>query len=98
MLVLASAEQMEAALAQALVPVEVTQASPGFGGALARHEFGHDVLLVEARSRPAVLARTPRLIDDAACDAVLLEINVRGRSVVSQHGRDALLGAGDGAL
>lgn len=98
MAVIASPEEMEAALARAVVPVEVVRASPGFGGEVTRRDFGAGVALIEGGSRAAVLARTPQLIDASPSDGLVLEVNVRGRSVVAQRGRQAVLRAGEGAL
>jgi AraC-like DNA-binding protein len=72
--------------------------APGFRGSLVRHELGDGVAIVEARCGPHELARTPRMIDLSAGDGILLEVNLSGDTVVTQHGRQATLRPGDGAL
>ncbi len=94
----ATAEEWEAAAARAVVPLRVTRMTPGFRGSLARHDLDDGVWVVDARSAAHELARTPRLIDASASDGVLLEVNVHGETVVTQHGRQARLRPGDGAL
>lgn len=97
-LVLTSAEQMEAALSQLLAPVEVMRAPGGFRGTLECRDFGDGAALVRTRSHPAALARTRRSIAASRGDGLLLEINLRGRSVVAQRDREALLESGHGVL
>jgi AraC family transcriptional regulator, positive regulator of tynA and feaB len=93
-----SAEGWENAAAQAFVPLRVVRMEPGFRGTLVRHEFDDGVWVVEAQAGPHVLARTSRLIDASASDGVVLEIHVDGSTRMTQHGRQAALGAGDGVL
>lgn len=93
-----SAEQWEAASAEAVVPLRVVRMGPGFKGSLARYDLDDGIWVVDVRSDAHDLARTPQLIDASASDGVLLEINPRGGTVIDQHGRRAVLGPGDGVL
>lgn len=93
-----SAEQWESASARSVVPLRVLRMAPGFRGTLARHELEDGVWIVEARAGAHTLARTSRLIEASASDGVVLEVHLDGTTRMTQHGRQAVVGAGDGVL
>lgn len=92
------AEEWEEASARALVALRAERMAPEFTGSLVRHELADGVAVVDARSGPHMLTRTPTLIRDSGADRVLLEINMYGGTEVAQHGRMARLRAGEGAF
>lgn len=97
--VLTSPTRVEAALAQTIAPAAVTAISHDAYAALQRRDYGGSVGIVRARSRGLELARTPRLVDAANAEGLLLlELNVRGRTAIAQHDREAAVGAGWGVL
>jgi len=68
-----------------------------FGGSIRQHALpGLDLSVVT--SGPQRVMRTPGHIARASDDCFLVSIQARGRGVVRQDGRDAVLGVGDFAL
>ncbi|NLD54908.1 MAG: helix-turn-helix domain-containing protein [Burkholderiaceae bacterium] len=69
----------------------------GFRGSIRSHRLAQlDLSVVDSVAQRVL--RTPRQISRAAEDYFLVSIQTRGRGVVSQDGRDALLQPGDFAL
>ena len=68
-----------------------------FNGSIRSHSLAHLKLSV-VESGPQRVLRTPGKISRASEDYFLVSIQTRGRGVVSQDGRDALLQPGDFAL
>jgi AraC-like DNA-binding protein len=56
------------------------------------------VWIVKARAGAHALARTSRLIEGSASDGLVLEVHLDGTTRMTQHGRQAVVGAGDGVL
>ena len=68
-----------------------------FGGSIQSHHLpGLDLSVVRSRAQRVV--RTPRFISHATDDCFIVSVQTRGRGVVSQDGRDAVMAPGDFAL
>jgi AraC-like DNA-binding protein len=68
-----------------------------FSGSIVSNRLpGLDISLV--RSAPQRVTRTPRSIAHSADDYFIVSLQTRGRGVISQDGRDALLSPGDFAM
>jgi AraC-like DNA-binding protein len=88
-------DAFRAAVCDTFVPLDA-QASDvaGFAGRIAHSQFG-PVHLAEVAAAPHVVRRTSRLVRGPDPDFYKLSLQVQGTSVLTQDGRDAVLGPGD---
>lgn len=80
----------------AYVPLEVS-AAPDFRGALRSRERG-PLSLSQVGATASTVQRTSRLVESDPREALLFAVFLRGRGVVSQHGREEPVRAGGGYL
>ncbi len=92
-------EFWKAALAQTFVPIEVTRPGqgPSFCGQLTGLDLG-TVRMREVRAEPHTALRTRRLVSAAPSGCYKLGLMRHGSAVLTQGGREAVLGPGDFAL
>ncbi|MDZ5143513.1 helix-turn-helix domain-containing protein [Microbacterium testaceum] len=82
----------------AFVPLRVHTAAPAFRASLAQVRLGPSVTVTRVTSEALTVFRDVDLIRSQPRDDVLISLHRRGRGMIRQHGRSAVLGCGSAVM